>query len=99
MSNGEMTARRRPRKATRPFEWSWLTEDEKEFFRNLSRTWGASTPIVVKVQPSNPIYAHSNIFFGYTGGIIVNDLPEYDMMLNGLLYSSIGSAAFELIEV
>lgn len=73
MVNGESVARRRRRPMVGKESWSGLNEVDAQTFRGISRTYGKSTPIVVRVVPGISTYGMNNLCYclvtGYRGPV------------------------------
>lgn len=65
MSNGETVKRRRPRKQSQRISWRFQNENDSFFFANLARTYGESTPFVVKKDPEQSVYGHNLLVYGF----------------------------------
>jgi len=65
LSNGETRVRRRVRKGGQGFQWEFLPEMDTMFFRNLFRTYGKSTPVVLWREPEETGNEHNLINYGF----------------------------------
>jgi hypothetical protein len=101
MANGEERSRRRPRKFQKPYSWEYLSEEEKEFFRDLGRTYGFSTPLIFWTEPRNQQYQHSNVVYGRLDSLEVQDREEecFAYAYGGLLFENIGKCSLSVVEV
>jgi hypothetical protein len=63
MANGETVTRRRRRVLMGSESWSKLSAYDAEWFKSLSRTYGMSTPVVIKSTPHQAQYGQANLAF------------------------------------